>query len=187
MLNYIYIILQNRLKGLVDGEGNPLILEVDRYVGQDMMGIDETQPMLQLPAAYIGFGSITKTNLGQDLEQWSVPLSVRIYSWMLESGDNRFVSEALRHDQRVQAVNKALSGWSAKLSQVPTLEALEGTADDFTIINTLSGLGQTPIEDSAHIELACTLLSYRFITYDLNLVPKYTDLLPDISIIVSVL
>lgn len=187
MLNYIYIVLQNHLKSLLDSEGQPLIAEVDRYVGQDLMGIDDTQPMLSLPAVYIGFGAVTKSNVGPNLEQWSVPLSLRVYSWMLEAGDGRFVAEAMRHDQRVQAINKAISGWSARLSQVPTLEELENTAGDATLINTITALGQTPIDDPAHIELACTLLTYRFVTYDLALLPQYSDLLPDVKVIMSVL
>jgi hypothetical protein len=131
MITYPYIILKRFLQEISQ------IKEVDFYREQDK---DTNEGVLKIaPAAYLRFMPVDTESLGRGIQAGKMSFEVILLSDCLYDDDKRIyrTTGPMSHLAIVDLIHKKFSGVWGMLSNVPGMEALAGTDEDYQIFGAL--------------------------------------------------
>ncbi len=132
---------------------------------------------------YIKFMPTDTSSLGNGIQEGKVIFQVRLLTECLWDDDKRIDDEeedAFDHMDLVTEIHKALSGYSAKMSDLPAFVSLKDTENDLTVCNTMDRVNISP--DNAMSSLMTTTQSFTSLMKDFSGNKKYTKVVRKLEI-----
>ena len=172
MITYPYIFFKLRLQQKL-----PQQKQIDYYRGQDRKKNDGL--FFAGSAVLIQFKPTndlqTKT---QRMQSATMDIEFLTYSENVHSDDKRiYKDDPTDHMALVDAVYKALTGYSAKLSDLQALSNLKGTTGDAYIFNSLNRVGFSP--DHGSKDYMLTGQTFRCKIWDVSARPEFVSVSPE--------
>ncbi len=174
MIAQVYAWLESQIKLKL-----PELSYVDYFTGEtDDDG--NTARVHATPCVLIEFAPQQWTQGRQGVQETQLTFTTSIVTTELRQGKDRIQSQAGAHLQLAHRVYQALQSATVKLSEVPGLEALSGTAEDAVLLNTIERIES----DTSH-ELSrymVTRIVWRSLVRDYSMMPATRAALADLSL-----
>jgi len=137
MFTYPFEILKKRLTDQVTE-----LREIDWYMNQDDLK-DKNALLVAAPALYIQFLPVQLEDLGYGMQKGEADFDIILLTeTMHTTGSKRLKKEQPQDHMRLfDKVYKNIAGFSSLISYLPEFAALEDTANDLRIMNTIRRLG----------------------------------------------
>lgn len=174
MITYPYIIIKIFLQQITQ------IKEVDFYREQDK---ETNEGVLKIaPAAYLRFMPVDTESLGRGIQMGKLTFEVILLSDCLYDDDKRIyrTTGPMSHLAIVDLINKKLSGVWGFLSNVPGMEALAGTPEDYQIFGAVNRVNIDT--DDSQKAIMKTTQTFECLVKDYTALQEFTQATADLII-----
>lgn len=172
MIHLQFQALQARIQDIL-----PDVAEVDWFLGQYELQ-DEGQSFYTAPAVYVEFQPMVWETLGDGMQRGTLRFRTHLVSSSLYEDGRRITEGGLDHLLWESRMYVGLHGFAPKLSSLPSMSALEGTANDAYLFKNCTRL--TTSFDHELSPLLITLTEYSAVCYDYAAVPAFQRIIADI-------
>lgn len=175
MYKYIYLLLKQRLNTEI-----PEIKEVTRNAGQEGTGSGRKKTLV-LPGLYLSFLPTNVASLGRGIQEGVVEFTATLKTDCFYDDDKRYSQDILDHYGLADLVHRYLSGYSARLSDLPAFAALKDTPEDYLVFNTID---RTAIDEGQEQRSVMrTVQTFRCLAMDYAGNKKFQKIVRDLEIL----